>query len=133
LIFLLLNLRNLHVPALLPGLLVGVENLLLLVPVTFVMEEVFFRGVLDTYLRQGEEGIGWLSAIFLSALWGLWHLPIVHPLQPLALIITVLLIFQIAIGVPLSIWWRRSGNLTVPGTTHALLDTIRNVLIGVPV
>jgi membrane protease YdiL (CAAX protease family) len=97
------------------------------------MEEVFFRGVLDTYLRQGEEGIGWLSAIFLSALWGLWHLPIVHPLQPLALIITVLLIFQIAIGVPLSIWWRRSGNLTVPGTTHALLDTIRNVLIGVPV
>ncbi len=93
------------------------------------MEEVFFRGVLDTYLHQGEEGTGWLSAIYLSALWGLWHVPISSS-QPL--VILVLLIFQIAVGVPLSIWWRRSGNLTVPGTTHALIDTIRNVLINVP-
>jgi hypothetical protein len=129
----LFNWRVLHFPPLQFGLLVGVENFLLLLPVNFVMEEVFFRGALDTYLHHGEHGVGWLSAIYLSALWGLWHLPVVPLNQPLALIIAGLLIYQIALGVPLSFWWRRSGNLTIPSTTHALVDTIRNLLIGVPV
>jgi hypothetical protein len=26
----------------------------------------------------------------------------------------------------LSIWWRKSGNLGVSGSTHALIDAIRN-------
>ena len=54
-IFLLLNLSNWQVPPLLPGLVLGAENLLILTPVTFLVEEVFFRGVLDTYLHQGEQ------------------------------------------------------------------------------
>lgn len=138
-LFLLLNLRLWHVPSLLTSIVVGVENFLLLTPVTFIMEEVFFRGVLDTYLHRGEKGRGWLSAIYISALWGLWHLPILHAVYlpvvhwgQLFLNVVSLLVFQIAIGVPLSLWWRSSGNLTVPGTTHALLDTLRNVLIGIP-
>ena len=137
-LILLLNLRDWHVPPLLPGLVLGAENLLILTPVSFMVEEVFFRGVLDTYLHQGEQGIGWLSAIYLSALWGLWHLPLFHGLYlpvlhwgQFPLIIAALLVVHITIGVPLSLWWRRSGNLTVTGTTHALLDTIRNVLVGV--
>jgi hypothetical protein len=38
-------------------------------PVGFVVEEVFFRGALDTYLHRGEQGTGWISAVFVSALW----------------------------------------------------------------
>jgi membrane protease YdiL (CAAX protease family) len=139
LLLLLLNLRNWQVPPLLPGLVLGAENLLILTPVTFLVEEVFFRGVLDTYLHQGVQGSSWLSASYLSALWGLWHLPLFHGLYLPVLhwgqlpdIMAALLVVHIAVGVPLSIWWRRSGNLAVPGTTHALVDTIRNVLVGVP-
>jgi membrane protease YdiL (CAAX protease family) len=137
-LFLLPSFRQWHTYPLLTGLAFGAQQLLILTPVTFIMEEVFFRGVLDTYLHQDEKRTGWPSAIYVSALWGLWHLPISLSLSKGALhwnqiLITIayLLIVQIAIGVPLSIWWRRSGNLVVTGTTHALLDTIRNVLVGI--
>lgn len=36
------------------------------------------------------------------------------------------------IGVPLSIYWRRSGNLFVTGSTHALIDAVRNALLVLP-
>jgi membrane protease YdiL (CAAX protease family) len=32
------------------------------------------------------------------------------------------------IGVPLAIFWRKSGNLAVPAFTHALIDAVRNAL-----
>jgi membrane protease YdiL (CAAX protease family) len=35
-------------------------------------------------------------------------------------------------GVALSIYWRKSGNLGVSGTAHALADSIRNAISGVP-
>jgi hypothetical protein len=103
----------------------------LIAPVGFVVEEVFFRGALDTYLHRGEEGTGWLSAIFVSALWGLWHLPH-QALSSGNLLSTVvgLLISQILVGVPLSLWWRKSGNLVVNNTAHALLEAVRNGLVG---
>jgi len=109
----------------------GGAGAFLLLPVGFMVEEVFFRGALDTYLHRGERGTGWLSAIYVSALWGLWHLPG----QSLAfghLLSTVvgLLVAQIAIGVPLSLWWRKSGNLTVPDTAHALLEVARAIIGG---
>ena len=101
----------------------------LLGPVGFVVEEVFFRGGLDTYLHRGEEGTGWLSAIYVSALWGLWHLPgQAAPAGGLLGTIVALLVAQIAVGVPLSLWWRKSGNLTVTDTTHALLQAFRAIL-----
>jgi hypothetical protein len=133
-----------HVPALLPGLQVGAVSFLFGLPAGFTVEEVFFRGALDTYLHRGEAGTGWLSAIFLSALWGLWHLPIVWSVQqllPVSLrgplmdhllpLIALVLIGQIAVGVPLSLWWRQSGNLVVTSTTHALIDAVRNALTGI--
>jgi hypothetical protein len=34
------------------------------------------------------------------------------------------------VGVPLSLWWRKSGNLIVNDTAHALLEGVRNGLAG---
>ena len=100
-------------------------------PVGFVVEEVFFRGALDTYLHSGEQGTGWLSAIVISALWGVWHLPPqAIPAGQLLSTIVALLFAQILVGVPLSLWWRKSGNLVVNDTAHALLDAVRNGLAG---
>lgn len=110
-----------------PDARIGIAWLLLYLPVTFVLEEVFFRGALDTYVHRRGEGRGWASAIFVSVLWGLWHLPIV----PRADAVTAvgLLIVHTAVGVPLSIYWRQSGNLTVPAVTHAVIDGFRNALL----
>lgn len=38
----------------------------------------------------------------------------------------------IAVGVPFSRWWRRSGNLTVTDTAHAFIDAVRNATSGLP-
>jgi membrane protease YdiL (CAAX protease family) len=117
-------------PTFLQGLEI-VAEWLLISPVGFVVEEVFFRGGLDTYLHQGEAGTGWLSAIFVSALWGLWHLPGQTIAQgQLFSTIAGLLIAEILVGVPLSLWWRKSGNLVTNNTAHALLDAVRNALAG---
>jgi Type II CAAX prenyl endopeptidase Rce1-like len=98
-------------------------------PLGFVVEEVFFRGGLDTYLHRGEKGTGWLSAVYVSALWGLWHLPGAALTQPNLLSTVVsLLVAQIILGVPLSLLWRKSGNLAVPDTTHAVLEAVRSIL-----
>ena len=49
-------------------------------PLTSVLEEVAFRGTLDSHVHHRGEGRSRLSALFVSALWGLWHLPISHGL-----------------------------------------------------
>ncbi len=117
-------------PTLLQSLAITTQWLLM-APLGFVVEEVFFRGALDTYLHTGEKGTGWLSAIVVSALWGLWHLPgqVIATGQLLSTAVE-LLAAQILVGVPLSLWWRKSGNLVVNDTAHALLDAIRNGLSG---
>ncbi len=106
---------------------VGLESLLFYVPAVFVVEEVFFRGALDSYLQRGEHGIGWASAAFVSVIWGLWHMPIVGPLS--IAVILQLIGTQLVIGLILSWLWRRTGNLAMPGAMHAALDTVRNVLL----
>ena len=117
-------------PALLQSLEIATEWFLI-APIGFVVEEVFFRGALDTYLHRGEEGTGWLSAIFVSALWSLWHLPgQTIPAGQLLSTVLGLLVAQILVGVPLSLWWRKSGNLVVNNTAHALLEAVRNGLVG---
>ena len=58
---------------------VGVVSLLQYMAVVFAMEEVAFR-MLDSHLHEAERGRGVRSAIFISAVWGLWHLPIVPEL-----------------------------------------------------
>jgi len=80
----------------------GLESFFEYLPMVFLLEEVWFRGVLDSHLYHS-----------VSALWGIWHYPIAGP-QPS---IISLLVVHIAIGTLLSRAWRRSGNLLVPGTS----------------
>jgi membrane protease YdiL (CAAX protease family) len=108
-------------------LVTGIQSLLFYIPAVFVVEEVFFRGALDSYLHREESGAGWFSAAFVSVLWGLWHIPIVRPLS-----ITVILLLvgaQLVMGLILSWLWRQTGNLAMPGTVHAIIDAMRNALL----
>lgn len=107
-------------------LLEEVQSLLFYVPAVFVAEEVFFRGALDSYLHRHELGAGWGSAAFVSILWGLWHTPIAGHLS--LFVVLELVVAQLIVGMILSTLWRRTGNLAVPGTTHAVLDALRNAL-----
>jgi membrane protease YdiL (CAAX protease family) len=105
-----------------------VRSILVYVPAVFVLEEVFFRGALDGYVRPDADPGDYLSAFFVSGLWGLWHLPLSFPVLGWAAIPSLLAV-HMAVGVPLSIWWRRSGNLAVPGLVHAFIDAVRNALM----
>jgi membrane protease YdiL (CAAX protease family) len=116
-----------------------VEQFLLLFPVCFVMEEVAFRGILDSHIHDGSSSWlsanSWLSAALLSTLWGWWHLPILSVSQSVAqtlAMIVVLPLFHLVPGIAFSLFWRRTGNLAVPAFVHALIDVVRNVLIGAP-
>jgi membrane protease YdiL (CAAX protease family) len=103
-------------------------SLLSYFPVCFILEEVSFRGALDAHLHHEGQPRQWASALLVSALWGLWHLPIV-PHDNLLAVAGFLLIVHCAVGVPLSFYWRKSGNLAVTGFTHALIDAVRNALL----
>lgn len=104
----------------------AIQSLLFYIPASFVVEEVFFRGALDSHLHRHERGKGWLSAAYVSILWGLWHTPIVNPLT-LRLFFEIVAA-QLVTGLILSWIWRRTGNLAMNGTFHAVLDAIRNAL-----
>jgi membrane protease YdiL (CAAX protease family) len=108
-------------------LLVFVQYLLLYIPSLFLMEEVVFRGVLDSHVqREGEHG-GLLTAIYISVLWGLWH----YPIRGAESVIALILVMGTT-GVFLSIYWRKSGNLGVSGGTHAFVDSVRNAFGNLP-
>jgi hypothetical protein len=114
-------------------LLEGLHSLVRYLPVCFMIEEVFFRGGLDSYLTRGGLRSPWLSAFFLSALWGWWHLPIVplaadhRAAQLLTLVVTLPLVHG-GVGALLSYFWRRSGILLAPVAAHAFIDAVRNAL-----
>ena len=110
-----------------PDVLSGIESLLLYIPAVFMVEEVTFRGVIDSHVHHPGERYGVASAIFVSVLWGLWH----HPIAPGATVLQ-LLVVQVVVGPFLSIYWRKSGNLMVPGFTHAVIDSVRNALGFLP-
>lgn len=94
-------------------------------PATFLLEEVAFRGAVDAHVHHDGEGRGWQSAVLVSALWGLWHLPVSSGL-PFPLLVAQLVVVHIALGVPLSFAWRRSRNLASPALAHAVIDAVRN-------
>jgi len=106
----------------------AIGQFLELLPVCFVMEEVAFRGVLDSHIQHPEDPRPWVSAILLSAMWGWWHLPITPP-SLLGPGIIAFPIIHAMVGVPFSLFWRRSGNLLVPAVVHALIDALRNAVI----
>jgi len=106
----------------------GVGQFLVLLPVCFVMEEVAFRGVLDSHIHHSQDAQPWLSALLLSAMWGWWHLPIV----PASVVGVGLIAFPIThamLGIPFSLCWRRSGNLVVSAAVHAFIDAVRNTWV----
>jgi len=95
------------------------------VPVVFVVEEVLFRGAFDSYVHRDPAAKGPMSAVLISALWGAWHLPVASSGSGLAALVP-LVVFQVALGYPLTMAWRRGGSLAAPGVVHALLDAVRN-------
>jgi hypothetical protein len=97
-------------------------------PATFLLEEVAFRGALDAHVHHDGEARGGASALFVSALWGLWHLPVSSGL-PLPLVLLELLGVHILIGIPMSFAWRRTGNLAAPALAHTVIDAVRNALL----
>jgi hypothetical protein len=122
---------NLHKP-IQPDLKVGIRSLLLYIPACFVIEEVVFRGLLDSHVHQPGQAKGIWSAIFISALWGLWHIPVVptNSIGDLLIASVFLICVHTVIGIPLSIFWRKSGNLIVTSFTHSLIDAVRNALLN---
>jgi len=110
----------------------GIKSLLLYFPVCFILEEVAFRGAIDSHVHQPGDRLPWLSAAFVSALWGLWHLPTV-PFDGVAQLIVLVIglpCVHVATGIFLSMAWRRGGNLAVTAGTHALIDAVRNALLS---
>jgi membrane protease YdiL (CAAX protease family) len=78
-------------------------------PATFLLEEVSFRGALDAHVHHDGESRGLASAALVSALWGLWHLPVSNALSlPFPLQAGVLVVVHVLLGVPLSIAWQPS-------------------------
>jgi membrane protease YdiL (CAAX protease family) len=126
--------RSLGFP--LPKLAFLLKQFLLYLAVSFTLEEVAFRGALDSHLyRPPNNGrvssSPWVSAIFVSALWGIWHLPMLPvPSAPaFAAAILGLIIIHTLVGVPLSFCWRASGTLVLPAAAHAVIDAYRNTVL----
>ena len=123
----------LHKPIVLNGHMaaVGIGSFILYVPVCFVLEEVVFRGAIDSHVFQPGDKGQWWTAFFVSTLWGWWHLPIAGStgIPQLMTLIVRLPCIHIAVGVFFSLSWRRSGNLAVPATVHAFIDAVRNMLM----
>jgi membrane protease YdiL (CAAX protease family) len=109
--------------------LTGLRWFALYFPACFVIEEVAFRGAIDSHVHQPGDKLPWLSALYISAIWGLWHLPIVGA-KEIPVIVAAMLVMSVhmATGVFLSFGWRRSGNLAVPAFVHAFIDAVRNMV-----
>jgi membrane protease YdiL (CAAX protease family) len=96
-------------------------------PVVFVLEEVLFRGLLDPYLHGSTPGPDRASALYGSALWGIWHLPVMSVALGVWTI-PYLGAVHTALGYVLVTSWRRTGNLAAPGIAHAVSDALRNAV-----
>jgi membrane protease YdiL (CAAX protease family) len=96
-------------------------------PVVFVLEEVLFRGLLDPYLHGSTPGPDRASALYGSALWGIWHLPVMSVALG-AFTIPYLAAVHTVLGYVLVTSWRRTGNLAAPGIAHAVSDALRNAV-----
>ena len=89
----------------------------------FVIEEVAFRGALDAHLASASASRlhAWSSAIFVSMLWSVWHLPVTHPHTKnfWPLFADVGLFGAIIWGPVLSFCARRSRTLVPSAAIHA--------------
>jgi hypothetical protein len=109
----------------------GLESLLLYIDVSFVLEEVVFRGVLDPYLLGAERGPNaqYASAIVGSALWGAWHLPVLVDTGSMsAYTLLQTIVAHASLGFILCVAARRAGTLLPSAFAHAVADAYRNFL-----
>jgi membrane protease YdiL (CAAX protease family) len=113
-------------------LLLFAQQWLIIFPVAFLMEEVTFRGAVDSHVQRPGERHGLATAIFVSLLWALWHLPTMPASFSLGEALVAVLPLQLLVGPFLSLYWRRSGNLAVTAGTHSFLDSVRNALGETP-
>jgi hypothetical protein len=103
--------------------------------VSFMLEEVAFRGALDPHVytpsETGNRTRAWGSALFVSVLWGLWHLPIAGQVLEggFVQLLVVSLLVEILEGIPLSFCWRQGGTLVLPAIAHSLIDAYRDALM----
>lgn len=111
------------------GLAEGLSSLLIYIPVAFVVEEVVFRGMLDAYVHPSKKAKGFWSALFVSCSWGLWHLPLSAQAEASVWLVIGPLTISLW-GIVLSLFWRRTGNLAVPGFSHAFADAVRDAFIN---
>jgi membrane protease YdiL (CAAX protease family) len=104
---------------------------LLFLPVCFLMEEVFFRGGLDSFVHRPGDRHRWLSAVLVSVLWSWWHLPItgLKTWGELVFFAWFFPVIHLAFGLSFSMYWRRSGSLLVPAAVHSFIDAFRNVVM----
>jgi membrane protease YdiL (CAAX protease family) len=102
-----------------------ITALLLYLPTVFVLEEVVFRGALDTHAHHEGDRHGVLTAAYIAVLWSLWHAPLYDWQTALEAMTNM-----VPMGIFLSIYWRKSGNLGVNGSAHALADSVRNAMNG---
>ena len=107
------------------------RNFLLYLPVCFMIEEVFFRGGLDSFMQREGDRHGWLTAVLLSAFWGWWHLAIFPKTtwMELGVLVIVLPLMHLIPGVTFSYSWRMSGSLLAPAVVHSFIDSFRNAVM----
>jgi len=112
--------------------IIWIVSMVQYLPIVFLLEEVWFRGAFDSHIYHLGEKYPNLTAIYVSLLWGAWHFPIVYTssmgLNADIGVLMELLVLQGVVGSFLSIYWRKSGNLLVPGSVHAFADSVRNGL-----
>jgi hypothetical protein len=109
------------------------EEFLSYFTVCFVLEEVVFRGAIDSHvaLAGARDWPAMSSALFVSGLWGLWHVPVVLAMNGKANLVLAaagLVIAHSLVGVPLSFCWRKGGTLALPAAAHALIDAYRDII-----
>jgi membrane protease YdiL (CAAX protease family) len=105
-------------------------SLLTYVPVVFIIEEVIFRGILDEHISENNTKMNYWSIIYISFLWGWWHLPLTKGGTESILMASLFYpITHTISGFFMSFYWRKSGNLVAPAFSHAFIDAIRNALL----
>ncbi len=102
------------------------------IPVCFALEEVVFRGALDTHVwvPESSRAQAWISAFAVSSLWGLWHLPTVREQTPMSLLASapILILFHAFDGALIAFSWRASGSLLLPAIYHSITDAYRDAI-----
>src|SRR5262249_6103627 len=99
----------------------GMISFLMGVPLLCMVDEVAFRGAFDSHLNATTGHNWWISALYVSALWAVWHMPVYGPVDHDSLALFAILL---PFGMVLSYLWRKTGNLAYTVIIHALSNAL---------